>query len=230
MSGDPNINEKPSAPHPAPLRLSEEIGRLVTMFAERPVRLREIVEVTQGRGYTLLLMLLALPFCTPIPLPGLSIPFGLVVALIGFRLALRARPWLPARLLDTELPQTFFPRFLGATRRLVRGLEWFLRPRWVFLVDTGLLHHLYGAMILACGVALLLPLPLPFSNGLPALTVVLLAAAMLERDGYFVLAGLLLFALTVAYFGALYIGGATAVESVYQWISNLLGGGLGSGD
>jgi hypothetical protein len=189
------------------------------------VRLREIVEVTQGRGYTLLLMVLALPFCTPIPLPGLSIPFGLVVALIGFRLALRQRPWLPRRLLDTELPATFFPKFLGATRRLMRGLEWFLRPRWVFLVDTGLLHHLYGAMILCCGLALLLPVPLPFSNGLPAFTVVLLAAAMLERDGYFVLAGLVMFALAAAYFGALLLGGATATEWLREWLNGLVGSG-----
>jgi len=210
----------------APPRLSEEIGRLVATFAERPVRLREVVEVTRGRGYTLLLMLLALPFCTPIPLPAVSMPFGMVIALIGFRLALRQKPWLPARLLATELPQTFFPRFLAATRRLVRGLEWFLRPRWVFLLDAGVLHHVYGAMILVSGLLLLLPVPLPFSNGLPALTVVLLAAALLVRDGYFVLAGLLLFGLTVAYFSLLFFGGATAVEAVYQWGRALWQGGI----
>jgi hypothetical protein len=209
----------------APLRLSEEIGQLVATFAERPVRLQEIVEVTQGRGYTLLLILLAMPFCTPIPLPGLSMPFGLVVALIGFRLALREKPWLPARLLATELPQTFFPRFLAATRQLVRGLEWFLRPRWVFLLDTGVLHHVYGAMILCCGLLLVLPLPLPFSNGLPALTVVLLAAAMLERDGYCVLAGLAMFALTAAYFGALLLGGAAVTEWLQELGRHLLTGG-----
>ena len=40
-------------PDATPLRLSEEIARLVTVFAERPVRLREILETTHGRGYTL---------------------------------------------------------------------------------------------------------------------------------------------------------------------------------
>ena len=80
---------------------------------------------------------------------------------------------------------------------------------------------MFALRTLVCGLLLLLPIPLPFSNGLPALTVVLLAAAMLERDGYFVLAGLLLFALTAAYFGSLFFGGATAVEAVYQWGSSL---------
>lgn len=204
-------------PDARPSRVSDEIAQLVAAFAERPVRLREIVEITHGRGYTLVLILLALPFCTPIPLPGLSTPFGIVVALIGLRLTLRETPWLPQRLLDTELPPSFFPRFLSATRRLVRGMEFFLRPRWTFLLDTGLLHHGYGAMILACGSLLLLPLPVPLTNTLPALTVVLLAAAMLERDGYFVIAALLMFTLTLCYFGALSFGGAATIHWLHDW-------------
>lgn len=202
-------------------RLSDEIACLVSAFADRSVRLREITEITQGRGYTLLLTLLALPFCTPIPLPGLSTPFGVVIALIGFRLLLREKPWLPERLLETELPPTFFPRFLSATRRLVRGLEYCLRPRWTWLLDVGVLHHAYGAMILVCGLLLLLPLPVPLSNGLPALTVVLLAAAMLERDGYFVIAGLVTFTVTLGFFGVMFFGGTTAVSVIHKWFAGL---------
>lgn len=93
---------------PRPLRLSEEIAGLLGVFAERSVTLREVMEVLRGRAYTLLLILLVLPFCTPIPLPGISTPFGLVVAVIGFRLALGQKPWLPARLLDTQLPASIF--------------------------------------------------------------------------------------------------------------------------
>jgi hypothetical protein len=63
---------------------------------------------------------------------------------------------------------------------------------------------------------LLLPLPIPFSNTLPALTVVLLAAAMLERDGYFVVAGLVMFAATLGYFGSLVFGGTAIVRWLHQ--------------
>ena len=195
-------------------RLSQEIGLLVTAFAERPVRLCEVLGCTQGRGYTLLLILLALPFCTPLPLPGLSTPFGAVVALIGLRLALRQRPWLPQRLLQLQLPSSFFPRFLAATQRLVQVLERCLHPRWTGLLDTGVLHHLYGAIVLVCGALLLLPLPLPGSNLLPALTVVLLAAALLERDGCFIIAGLVSFVATIIYFAVVVLGGAATI----QWL------------
>lgn len=181
-------------------------------FAERALRLRDVLEVTQNRGYTMLLILLAVPFCTPIPLPGFSLPFGLVIAFMGLRLALGQRPWLPARLLDTQLPAKFFPRFLAGTRRLVRWLELLLKPRLGHLVRSRLARQGMGAIILVCGLLLTLPLPLPFSNGLPALTVLLLAAAMLEEDGHAALAGGAAFVLTLAFFAAILWGGAEAVN------------------
>jgi hypothetical protein len=44
----------------------------------------------------MLLVVVTFPFCTPLPRPGLSIPFGLVVAFIGLGLSLGQKPWLPA--------------------------------------------------------------------------------------------------------------------------------------
>jgi len=199
------------SPPAGPPRLSEELARLSETFAERPVTLREVITVLRGRAYTLLLILLALPFCTPIPLPGLSTPFGLMIALVGFRLSLRQAPWLPSRILDTALPPRFFSRLLFAGRRIIQLLEWGLRPRWVSLVEQGVLHHVYGLMILVSGLLLLLPLPIPLSNLLPALVVILTAAALLERDGYCAVAALAVFALTACFFAALAWGGVEAL-------------------
>lgn len=203
-----------------PGRLSEEISGLIRTFAERAVTLREVISVLRGRTYILLLILLTLPFCTPIPLPVVSLPTGLTMFLIGLRLALGQTPWLPERLLDVTLAPRFFARVLSATRRLVRTLEFVLRPRWTHLLDAAVLHRIYGMVICACGLLMLLPIPIPFSNGLPALTVVLLGSAMLERDGYLVIAGLVLFLITLGYFGGLTWGGSEVVG----WLQDKLGG------
>jgi hypothetical protein len=210
---EPSEDESASTPR-GPRRLSEELQRLIEAFAERSVRLREVLEVMHGRGYTMLLILLAFPFCTPIPLPGFSMPFGLVIAFIGFRLALGQKPWLPARLLDTTLPPKFFPRALAATRRLVRWLEFFLKPRLSYILHWRVARHGMGVMILVCGLLLILPFPLPFSNGLPAMTVLLLAAARIEEDGYVALAGGFVFLLSLAFFAAVFWGGAEVVNLI----------------
>jgi hypothetical protein len=154
-----------------------------------------------------MLIFLALPFCTPIPIPGLSTVFGLVIALIGFRLALRKKPWLPASLLDKQLPPRFFTKILSAGSWIFRMLEWGLKPRWTYLVDQPLLRHGYGVVILISGLLLLLPLPIPFSNFLPAITIIVTAAALLERDGYYAIMAILLFCLTLLFFTALVLFG-----------------------
>ena len=205
-----------------PPRLSEEIDVLIRVFAERSVTLLQVINLLRGRAYTLLLIFLALPFCTPIPLPGLSTPFGLVIAVVGFRLALRQEPWLPRRLLNTKVPPRFFSRLLSAARRLIRGLEFILRPRWGWLFDVKLLHHGYGAIICAAGLLLLIPLPLPLSNGLPALTVVLIACGLLERDGYCLVAGMLTFVLTLCFFAAILWGGAEVAGWLHERLDLLL--------
>jgi hypothetical protein len=84
------------APLPAaltvPSRFSRDLRDLAQHFAGRPARLSEILTATQGRGFNLLLLLIGLPFLTPIPLPGLSSVFGLMVLAIGAQLALGQRP------------------------------------------------------------------------------------------------------------------------------------------
>ena len=181
-----------------------------------------MLHVMQGRAYMLLLILLSLPFCTPIPIPGLSTLFGGIIALIGLRLSLRLTPWLPARILDAQIPQNFASTLLQAARKTARGLEILLKPRLSVLVDFLLLHHLYGAMICISGLLLMLPLPIPFSNILPAITIIFLAGALLERDGYFVIAGVLAFVLDAAFFSAIFLGGAAVVNWLEDWFGGTL--------
>lgn len=217
--GPPRVPANPTAT--TPRRLSEELTFLIASFADRPVRLQDVIAVMHGRAWIMLLLVLSLPFCTPIPLPGVSTPFGFVIALIGFRLSLRQKPWLPKMLLNRQIPAGFFPRLLSAARKVVKFLELFLRPRLTWLLDTDFLHHLYGAMIMIAGILLLLPLPVPLSNTVPALTVVLLAGAMLERDGVSVIAGVVMFLIMLAFFTALAFGGAEAVHWLTQGIEHL---------
>jgi hypothetical protein len=164
-------------------------------------------------------MLLALPFCTPVPLPGLSTPLGLVIALIGVRLALGEKPWLPARLLDTPLPPATFRRVFALTRKLVLGFEKLLRPRLLWVTGTAWREQLHAIPIVINALLLLLPLPVPFSNVIPAWAVLLLAAGLLERDGAFILAGYVSTVLAVAFFAVIGLLGVEAVDVIWRWFA-----------
>lgn len=195
-------------------KFSQELRQMAVLFADRPARLSDILAATQGRGFNLLLLLIGLPFLTPIPLPGFSTPFGLVVLLIGARLALGRRPWLPKKLLHRQLPARFIVKLLGAASRIVRWLEVLLRPRLDFLHEQWIYRRIAGTLIMLSGLLLLLPLPIPLSNSFPALTVILLAAGAMERDGVFFLAGCAMFSATLAFFGLLAFGGAHLLDKL----------------
>ncbi len=172
-----------------PLRLSEEITALRDHFAGTAPTLGQIVDVLKVRAWTLVLILLALPFITPIPLPFLSTPFGLAISLISLRLTLGQRPWLPQRLLLRSLHPGFLDAVLRNAQRVLTFLEKFLRPRLTWLATGPLLPRLHACAILIAAFVLMLPLPIPFSNSLPAWLILLLAGGLLERDGAAILVG-----------------------------------------
>lgn len=201
-----------------PRKLSEELALILREFEVETVTLREVIGLLQGRGYLLLVMLLALPFCTPIPLPGLSTPLGLIVGIIGVRLALGQKPWLPARLLDQRLPPTVFAKVFAFTQKIILGFERLLRPRLLWLTATPGLRQLHAIPIVICAALLLLPLPIPFSNTVPSWGILLISGGLLERDGGFIVAGHIAALLAIAFFAAIAIFGVEAVDFLWQWM------------
>lgn len=199
----------------ATCKLSEVLRFIIETFQERPVRLREVIVLLQGRAYLLLMLLLSLPFLLPLPLPGLSFLLGAVIAVIALRLTLGQKPWLPARLLDRELPPKFFPMLLAGATRVLRFLEVMLKPRHLWLTESPLLVQLHAFIIFVAAFVLLLPLP-PGTNFPPALCIILMAGGLLERDGRFILAGYFTFALNVVFFALFAIYGQRLIHWVVQ--------------
>lgn len=199
---------------------------MVASFDGTDIRLRDLMDRFQGRVYTLFLILLCLPFCQPLALPGLSTPFGVVIAMLGIRFAVKRQPWLPARLLDLPIPAKLLLTIIKAGAKLLGAIERLLRPRASAIFDLRSTQFIGGTVIALCGVLLLLPLPVPLSNLLPALVVILVAASFSERDGVVLGLGMIFFLLTLAFFAAIFFGGAEAL----MWLKDYVGDYFSPGD
>lgn len=190
-------------PGPDPLRkLSEELHALAERFREQAVTLREVMATLGTRAAGIMIVILSLPFCAPISIPGLSVPFGAVILVLAGCFVLGQPPWLPARLLAVKLPPRFFRAVMEGASKFIGWIERRLRPRWLWLTEGRLLPRLHALAV--CGGALLLLLPLggiPFTNTLPALVVILGTLGIMERDGAAVAASYGLLLATVVYFG-----------------------------
>ena len=198
-------------PPPPPVRrLSQDLRELLAEAAGRSLTIGELEAILQGRGFALFILLLSIPFCSPIAIPGLSIPFGVVIMFLGLRIACGRKPSLPSFILKKAVSYTLLERIIRIGLRLCGWMEKVARPRMHFLQRGPGMINLIGLGLASGGVQLLLPLPplIPLSNALPAISIMLLTAGLIERDGVFVLSGYVLNLASWAYFVAMFVLGA----------------------
>ena len=169
-------------------RLSTDLEILHARVKGKSLTLAELKQSLKGRGSAMLLVLLALPFCF-IAIPGLSTPFGIAICLIGGCLAIGREPWLPRFIMRRRLSPARLAQLLNGAIKVAQQLEKFVRPRLAFLHAGPGMLRLIGLGIVIASLGLMLPLPIPFSNNIPAWAVVLLAIGMMEKDGLLVLLG-----------------------------------------
>ncbi len=181
-------------------RLSEDLEEVLRLAEEGPVTARLLLDHLAARGHALLALLLVLPFLQPVPLVGLSTPIGLALALLGAFMALGKPPWLPQRWLDKELSPQVVLRAVKIGQRLLTRAERFIRPRGRWLHAHPWANAMAGLIIAVSGVELALPLPIIFTNTMPALVIAVLSVGLLEQDGLWVaLGGMLFLAVAVVF-------------------------------
>lgn len=168
--------------------LSVLIESVLDDAATRPYSIGEIIERTGERAFGLLMLVLGLPMLIPFLPPGSSTIVGPIYALFAVQMLTGARtPWLPARFRHRQLS----PATTRALRQrgipLIRAAERLSRPRGFWLGER-LTLRIVGVVVLLMGIILLSPLP--FLNTLPAVAVMTLGIALINRDAVFMLAGI----------------------------------------
>lgn len=198
-----------------PSRLSADLEALRSESVGKPLTVEELQAALKGRGVAMLLLLLTLPFCF-IPVPGLSTPFGIAVLLMGIRIAFGQKPWLPKLIRRKSISSSRLAKVLTGGIRFAKLMEKFVKPRMHFMHSWLGALNLIGAGIASGGLLLLLPLPIPFSNTVPAWAVVFLTAGMMERDGALVLLGHLMTLLSWGYLVLVSLFGATGIQKIFS--------------
>ena len=176
----------PKAPSPAGQSLAARLRPLLRS-RKAELTLREMVAKMDGDGgLGPVLFVLTLPVLAPLP-PGVSMVVALPLLVVAPQIVIGRRTlWLPKVLERQSIKRPALVKVLHRVLPLLERVETVVRPRLGFL--TGRV----GASVagVACTlIAVVLVLPIPFANLVPALALGMFALGLTRKDGLLVLGG-----------------------------------------
>jgi hypothetical protein len=195
--------------------LSILLEEYAASLGQDQVSIGDIADLLGSRSLGGLLLVFALPVALPIPMPGISAVFGIILVLLSVQLALGLQHvWLPGILHRQCIPADRFKRIVGAVVPVLRRMEKAVWPRWTFLhqkwikIPVGLICILLSLVVM---------LPIPFGNVVPSFAIALFALALIQQDGVALAIGFL----TTVFALALTVMASIGLEQFVDHISFL---------
>ncbi|MGZ7117101.1 MAG: exopolysaccharide biosynthesis protein [Methanobacterium sp.] len=191
----------------------EALSNISNNLSSNDITLEEFLEITGNNGRLILCMILVTPFLIPISIPGSSIPFGLIIMFIGVSFVFD-KTLIPKRILRYKFKKDTALKILKGTISVLNKFEKIFKHRILFLTSDNHTHFLNGVLLIYAAFLLMLPLPVPLTDSLPAYSIFLMSASILERDGYFILVSYALILFTSIYFGLIFILGFEVISFI----------------
>jgi hypothetical protein len=152
--------------------------------------LDDLLSAFGRRSYGPLLLIPSLLALGPTgAIPGMSIAMASLIILIAVQMLFKhGEPWLPERLLKISFPRESLQNGISRSRPYAQWVEKWIKPRIVPLTEQP---WSYAVPVVSLGLAaLMFPLALvPFGVALPAAALTALSIGLTLKDGYFLLAG-----------------------------------------
>lgn len=177
----------PHGPRPRPPRLSEYLTQLAADDSRARIAISDMLETMRSRAFGALLLIFAFPNILPSP-PGLAGVLGLPLMFLSAQMMLGMRPWLPQVIARRSMPRETFAAMVTRITPWLTRAERLLKARLKALA-WPVSQRVIGGICLILSVAL--ALPIPFANLAPALAICLIGLGVLERDGLWIILGVL---------------------------------------
>lgn len=181
--------------------------------------IQQIFNLLGEKGHLILILFFSVPFLQPIPLVVLSTPLGLLVVIVSYFYLIEKPPWLPQQFRNLKVSKAILFKTIELIQKIWFYLEKVLRPRWTVLHDVKGFRVLNFALVASSAILLALPLPIPFSNTIPALAVVLNTIGQLEEDGVIIFLSFFSYLFSLAFFVGLGTGLLIGFTEYYDKIT-----------
>ena len=192
-----------------PRHINDVLNELVEKISNNN-SMGHVLDVLHERGFGILIFLFALPMAIPVPVPpGVNLLFSVPLLLLTFQQIYGAqKPWLPNSIRRKEINAEKLSFMVAGSQKWLDRLSVFIRPRMGWMTQ-GAFSHLIG--LFGFVFSLCICVPVPMTNTVPSLAVLLMAVGILMRDGFAVLMGMIIGSGWIALLATLGIAGFKAL-------------------
>jgi hypothetical protein len=192
----------------------EALERVTSASVKSDLTIHDIFILLGEKSHLILILFFSVPFLQPVPLVGLSTPLGVLIMIVAFYFMREKAPWLPKRFAHLVVPKAILMKTIELIQKIWRYLETVLKPRWPRLHDSHLFRVVNFFIVAISALLLALPLPIPFSNTIPTLAIVLNTVGQLEEDGAVIFSSFVAFVISVTFFTGLGAGVFLGIERI----------------
>lgn len=168
--------------------------------------LQRVFHLMGEEGHAVLMLFLCLPFVQPLPIPGLSTPLGFLISVVAFFLFRNRPPWLPKRFENLAISSEVLIKVSEMAEKIWTYAAKIVKPRFEVLHDAKFFRFINLLVVVLNAIMLSLPLPIPFSNTVPVVAIILSAIGYMEKDGLFIILSYLWCFIVASFFATLAIG------------------------
>ncbi|MGE4219254.1 MAG: exopolysaccharide biosynthesis protein [Alphaproteobacteria bacterium] len=196
---------------PNGVSLADLLTAIANDTSRERISVAYLLTALQDRALGALMFIFAIPNVLPTP-PGTSAILGAPLVFLTAQLALGLRPWLPKIIAERSILRSDYAVWIARATPWLTRAQRLLRPRLTRAVRPPA-EYLIGLLCFILSIILFLPIPL--GNMLPALAICLFSLGILERDGVWVLIGLLATAISFALvWGVIYAVAKIAIFTI----------------
>lgn len=153
------------------------------------VAISDVINAMDSVGFGLIMMIFAFGIIIPTPPPFPSL-ISMPLVVFSFQMLLGySAPRLPKRFSNLKVKRAILATLIQKSSSIIRKIERFLKPRCLFMTKplaekiTGFFMLLFSSFIV---------LPIPLSNYIPGLGILIASFGMLSKDGLVIICGILI--------------------------------------
>jgi hypothetical protein len=179
------------------------------------ISINDLILAMDAGGFGLIMTIFSLPIIIPLPPPFPSL-ISIPMVVFSFQMMIGFRsPKLPKKLANFSVKRSVLAMMVEKSSPYINKAERFVRPRFSML-SSDWFRKIIGFFCFIFSMSVLLPLPL--SNFIPGMGVLIASFGLLGRDGLIILLGLFVGSIGIIVTALTVLLGVEALDIIKDWI------------